>query len=159
MPKLIVVTRDGEEREIMGESGLSVMEVIRDWGLNIKAECGGALSCATCHNPEKGWTDNLVGSIGIGGQVNVRGRRPFDRCDPRHRAQWIAVGGPGDSGAVELDTWHVPTGRSGWHKNVDCRGWTGQHSVYVGGGVEPEHRGLAAVEQPGGGPNLPRDRT
>jgi 2Fe-2S ferredoxin len=25
------------------------MEVIRDWGLNIKAECGGACSCATCH--------------------------------------------------------------------------------------------------------------
>jgi 2Fe-2S ferredoxin len=27
MPKLIVVTREGEEREIMGEAGLSVMEV------------------------------------------------------------------------------------------------------------------------------------
>jgi len=27
MPKLIVVTRDGEEREIDGEAGLSVMEV------------------------------------------------------------------------------------------------------------------------------------
>ena len=25
------------------------MEVIRDWGLDIKAECGGACSCATCH--------------------------------------------------------------------------------------------------------------
>ncbi len=25
------------------------MEVIRDWGLAIKAECGGACACATCH--------------------------------------------------------------------------------------------------------------
>ena len=50
MPKLIVVTRDGEEREIMGESGLSVMEVIRDAGIDeILALCGGCCSCATCH--------------------------------------------------------------------------------------------------------------
>ncbi|RXD05086.1 2Fe-2S iron-sulfur cluster binding domain-containing protein [Sphingomonas sp. UV9] len=50
MPKLIVVTREGEEREIMGESGLSVMEVIRDAGIDeILALCGGCCSCATCH--------------------------------------------------------------------------------------------------------------
>jgi 2Fe-2S ferredoxin len=29
--------------------GWRVMEVIRDWGLLIKAECGGACACATCH--------------------------------------------------------------------------------------------------------------
>jgi 2Fe-2S ferredoxin len=50
MPKLIVVTREGEEREIMGETGLSVMEVIRDAGIDeILALCGGCCSCATCH--------------------------------------------------------------------------------------------------------------
>jgi len=50
MPKLIVVTREGEEREIMGEAGLSVMEVIRDAGIDeILALCGGCCSCATCH--------------------------------------------------------------------------------------------------------------
>jgi 2Fe-2S ferredoxin len=50
MPKLIVVTRDGEEREIMGESGLSVMEIIRDAGIDeVLALCGGCCSCATCH--------------------------------------------------------------------------------------------------------------
>jgi len=50
MPKLIVVTRDGEEREIMGEAGLSVMEVIRDAGIDdLLALCGGCCSCATCH--------------------------------------------------------------------------------------------------------------
>ena len=50
MPKLIVVTRDGEERALDGETGLSVMEVIRDGGIDeILALCGGCCSCATCH--------------------------------------------------------------------------------------------------------------
>jgi 2Fe-2S ferredoxin len=50
MPKLIVVTREGEEREIEGETGLSVMEVIRDAGIDeLLALCGGCCSCATCH--------------------------------------------------------------------------------------------------------------
>ncbi len=50
MPKLIVVTREGEEREIDGAAGLSVMEVIRDAGIDeLLALCGGCCSCATCH--------------------------------------------------------------------------------------------------------------
>jgi len=50
MPKLIVVTRDGKEREVMGETGLSVMEVIRENGFDeLLALCGGCCSCATCH--------------------------------------------------------------------------------------------------------------
>jgi 2Fe-2S ferredoxin len=50
MAKLIVVTRAGEERELEGETGLSVMEVIRDGGIDeILALCGGCCSCATCH--------------------------------------------------------------------------------------------------------------
>jgi 2Fe-2S ferredoxin len=50
MPKLIVVTREGEEREIDGSAGLSVMEVIRDAGIDeVLALCGGCCSCATCH--------------------------------------------------------------------------------------------------------------
>jgi ferredoxin, 2Fe-2S len=50
MPKLTVVTREGESREIEGEVGLSVMEVIRDAGIDeLLALCGGCCSCATCH--------------------------------------------------------------------------------------------------------------
>jgi 2Fe-2S ferredoxin len=50
MPKLIVVTREGDEREIEGETGLSVMEVIREAGIDeLLALCGGCCSCATCH--------------------------------------------------------------------------------------------------------------
>ena len=50
MPKLIVTTREGEERELEGETGLSMMEVIRDGGVDeLLALCGGCCSCATCH--------------------------------------------------------------------------------------------------------------
>lgn len=50
MPKLIVTTREGEEREIEGQAGLSVMGVIREAGIDeLLALCGGCLSCATCH--------------------------------------------------------------------------------------------------------------
>ena len=50
MPQLIVVTRNGEEHEVTGEAGLSVMEVIRDNGFDeLLALCGGCCSCATCH--------------------------------------------------------------------------------------------------------------
>jgi len=50
MPKLIVVTREGEERELDGETGLTVMEIIRDGGIDeLLALCGGCCSCATCH--------------------------------------------------------------------------------------------------------------
>lgn len=50
MPKLIVVTRDGTEQEVEGKAGLSVMEVIRDNGIDeLLAICGGCCSCATCH--------------------------------------------------------------------------------------------------------------
>lgn len=58
MPKLIVVTRDGSERVIEGQVGLSVMEIIRDDGVDeLLALCGGCSSCATCHvhvDPEFG---------------------------------------------------------------------------------------------------------
>lgn len=50
MPKLIVATRDGQEREVNGSAGLSVMEVIRESGIDeLLAICGGCCSCATCH--------------------------------------------------------------------------------------------------------------
>ncbi len=50
MPKLIVVTREGEETIVEGETGLTVMEVIRDNGFDeLLALCGGCCSCATCH--------------------------------------------------------------------------------------------------------------
>ena len=50
MPRIIVTTRDGDVREVEGQPGLSVMEVLRDAGVDeLLALCGGCCSCATCH--------------------------------------------------------------------------------------------------------------
>lgn len=47
--KIYVTDQDGKEHEIPALEGWRVMEIIRDNELPIKAECGGACSCATCH--------------------------------------------------------------------------------------------------------------
>jgi 2Fe-2S ferredoxin len=50
MPTLYVTTREGETVTLEGQSGLSVMEIIRDGGIDeLLALCGGCCSCATCH--------------------------------------------------------------------------------------------------------------
>ncbi|MEO9297540.1 2Fe-2S iron-sulfur cluster-binding protein [Devosia alba] len=55
--RIVITDQAGADHELEGLEGWRVMEVIRDWGLNIKAECGGALSCATCHvYVDKDWT-------------------------------------------------------------------------------------------------------
>ena len=57
---LNVVDREGVEHSLEALDGWRAMEVIRDWGLPIKAECGGACSCATCHvYVDPGWIDLL----------------------------------------------------------------------------------------------------
>lgn len=55
-----VTDREGKEHTLEALPGWRVMEVIRDWGLPIKAECGGACACATCHVYVDGeWTDRV----------------------------------------------------------------------------------------------------
>ncbi|MDQ0837401.1 2Fe-2S iron-sulfur cluster-binding protein [Sphingomonas faeni] len=50
MADLIVTMRDGDIRTLAGKPGFSVMEIIRDGGVDeLLALCGGSLSCATCH--------------------------------------------------------------------------------------------------------------
>ena len=50
MAELIVTTRDGTEHRLSGSTNISVMENIRDAGLDeLLALCGGCCSCATCH--------------------------------------------------------------------------------------------------------------
>ena len=44
-----VTDQDGERHKLPALAGWRVMEIIRDAGLPIKAECGGCCSCATCH--------------------------------------------------------------------------------------------------------------
>jgi len=47
--RLYVTDQHGKRHELEGIEGWRVMEIIRDYGLPIKAECGGACACATCH--------------------------------------------------------------------------------------------------------------
>ncbi|NCN85407.1 MAG: 2Fe-2S iron-sulfur cluster binding domain-containing protein [Sphingomonadales bacterium] len=50
MPTIHVTGRDGEEKAVSVDSGISVMEAIRDNGFDeLLALCGGCCSCATCH--------------------------------------------------------------------------------------------------------------
>jgi len=59
--RILVTDHSGLEHELEALEGWRVMEVIRDWGLNIKAECGGACSCATCHvYVDEAWIGRLV---------------------------------------------------------------------------------------------------
>lgn len=50
MVKLVVVGRGGDEHEIEAEEGVTLMEALRDNGMDeLLALCGGCCSCATCH--------------------------------------------------------------------------------------------------------------
>lgn len=47
--KIVAIDRNGKEHVLEGRDGWSVMEIMRDAGLPVAAECGGACACATCH--------------------------------------------------------------------------------------------------------------
>jgi len=50
MSKITVILRDEGTRVIEADDGLSVMEAIRNAGIDeVVALCGGSCSCATCH--------------------------------------------------------------------------------------------------------------
>lgn len=50
MTLITVVDRSGQEHNIEAGSGQTLMEAIRDAGMDeLLALCGGCLSCATCH--------------------------------------------------------------------------------------------------------------
>lgn len=58
---LVVIDRVGEKHVLPALEGWRVMEVIRDHGLPIRAECGGSCACATCHvYIDAAWHEKLV---------------------------------------------------------------------------------------------------
>lgn len=58
--KIVVTDRDGAEHELEAIEGWRVMEIIKDHGLPIKAECGGCCACGTCHvYVDEEWVDKL----------------------------------------------------------------------------------------------------
>lgn len=49
MPKILVTNRAGEQSTLDAETGISVMENLRDNDYEVDAICGGSCACATCH--------------------------------------------------------------------------------------------------------------
>lgn len=57
---IIVTDQSGKEHRLEAVEGWRVMEIIREYGLPIKAECGGACACATCHvYVDESWMDKI----------------------------------------------------------------------------------------------------
>ncbi|WP_037144160.1 2Fe-2S iron-sulfur cluster-binding protein [Rhodococcoides fascians] len=61
MASVVFVQPDGEKRELSGIAGQSLMQLARaNLVPGIVGECGGELSCATCHVfVDEGWFDRL----------------------------------------------------------------------------------------------------
>jgi 2Fe-2S ferredoxin len=60
MGVIVVEDLEGQRHTLEALDGWRVMEIIRDWGLPIKAICGGACECATCHvRVAEPWLDKL----------------------------------------------------------------------------------------------------
>ena len=47
--KIKVTDRSGKKHELEGDTNSTLMEILRDAGLDIEAACGGCCACATCH--------------------------------------------------------------------------------------------------------------
>ena len=61
MPKIHATDRDGTEKVIDADDGVSMMIGLRDnGGLDIASICGGMCSCATCHvYVDEAWVNKL----------------------------------------------------------------------------------------------------
>ena len=64
MAKIKFIANDGTETDADASSGTSIMQVAVNNGIQgIDAECGGALSCATCHvHFDNEWFEKLDSS-------------------------------------------------------------------------------------------------
>jgi len=50
MPQLVVKTREGQELQVDAQADISIMEAIRNAGVDeLLTLCGGCCACATCH--------------------------------------------------------------------------------------------------------------
>ncbi len=57
---IICVDMDGKEHKLEATEEWSVMEIIRENGINMLAQCGGSCACATCHiYVDPAWKDKI----------------------------------------------------------------------------------------------------
>jgi 2Fe-2S ferredoxin len=62
--KIVVTLPDNAVREVTAKAGTTLMEAMRAGGIPVRAECGGAMACATCHvNVDPAW----IGQVGKAG--------------------------------------------------------------------------------------------
>lgn len=47
--KVLLTDMEGAEHELLATEEWTVMEIIREGGIPILAQCGGSCACATCH--------------------------------------------------------------------------------------------------------------
>jgi 2Fe-2S ferredoxin len=61
MPTVTYITADGAERRIDARRGITLMQLALSNGVpGIVGECGGVMSCATCHvHVDAAWVDRL----------------------------------------------------------------------------------------------------
>ena len=60
MGSIFVRDREGNFHKLNADLGSTIMEIIRDAGLDIEAACGGCCACATCHvYIDKLWLEKL----------------------------------------------------------------------------------------------------
>ena len=60
MARIHVTDREGESLVIEGQTGVSVMETLRELDNGVEALCGGMCSCATCHSYiDRAWFGKL----------------------------------------------------------------------------------------------------
>ena len=61
MAKIVFVKSDGDRVEVEAETGHSIMEAALNNDIDeVLAECGGSMSCATCHvHIDPAWFDKL----------------------------------------------------------------------------------------------------
>ncbi len=58
--RILVTDPEGKEQEMPAVVEWSVMEIIREGGVPILAQCGGSCACATCHvYVDPAWKDKL----------------------------------------------------------------------------------------------------
>jgi 2Fe-2S ferredoxin len=61
MATIYVIDRDGNEHVLEAETGLSIMEAVREIDGGVEALCGGMCSCATCHvYIDAPWSEQLT---------------------------------------------------------------------------------------------------
>lgn len=80
--KIFVTDKDGKEHELEAATDWSVMEVIRDNGIEMLAQCGGSCACATCHvYVDESWnaklpepTEEEIGMLDGAFEVNDKSR-------------------------------------------------------------------------------------